>query len=732
MSLSFVSANDVAASGLCTATVTAAATLPVVYFDDAANPLHADPLMTVSLTALPNEAAAAAPPREFTSSERDSHVDAAANCCDAASVALTIAGKGTHSLTPPLNPLSGVECSSDARGFPGSSSPLLSPVAPHTVAASAACTKPMDGPSSCSHRTSSVTEDESFNWGAADPSLSFAPEEPQQSHSRQVLTAAATTSANPLDNFLSSAVAVTPSSAKQRKFPVVSAAVADQSGGDEMHYLAAPANEVPSITATSACGMTQETPTPTFSFKAPPFPPQDALLRRPAASSSQETACSDATTTTTDTSTPTTATSPPAAAGSSAATKTPSSAAVTPHTASLPVCLPSPPQSSTKSASASLSSSLVSSSASCTSTSAPRVGCLKPPARLMSWIRSRVSQNKVRFRDGNFNLDLTYITPHIIAMGYPAHGTEYYIRNPIDEVERFFDERHPRHFRIYNLCSERAYDNTHRFHGCFRSFPFDDHNVPPLGLILQFVLDAATFLDADENNVVAVHCKAGKGRTGIMVSCLLFYLYPDKFTTAKDAIHFFDQQRTCDGEGMTIPSQRRYVNYFERVVREFHGALPVVQRKLVVKEVVIRVARENTILLPGDLYFIISDHQHMLLDSRMWFPRGPTISTTGCVFSFASLNEGSVPPVLVGDLKVAVFRRRPIVLSGKESMSCYLWFNTTLCPSLQMVYQRTELDKVDVAAVGKSVMVSLSFAQAVEAEGETAAPTQGPQKKPTI
>ena len=56
------------------------------------------------------------------------------------------------------------------------------------------------------------------------------------------------------------------------------------------------------------------------------------------------------------------------------------------------------------------------------------------------------------------------------------------------------------------------------------SFPFDDHNCPPIHLISSFCESACTWLKADVENVVVVHCKAGLGRTGLMISSLLLYM----------------------------------------------------------------------------------------------------------------------------------------------------------------------------------------------------------------
>ena len=55
-------------------------------------------------------------------------------------------------------------------------------------------------------------------------------------------------------------------------------------------------------------------------------------------------------------------------------------------------------------------------------------------------------------------------------------------------------------------------------------FPFDDHNCPPIQLVISFCQSAYSWLKEDIENVVVVHCKAGKARTGLMISSLLVYL----------------------------------------------------------------------------------------------------------------------------------------------------------------------------------------------------------------
>ncbi|KAL7256110.1 hypothetical protein ACSBR1_010108 [Camellia fascicularis] len=190
--------------------------------------------------------------------------------------------------------------------------------------------------------------------------------------------------------------------------------------------------------------------------------------------------------------------------------------------------------------------------------------------------RHIVSQNKRRYQEGGFDLDMTYITENIIAMGFPAGDmssgffgfVEGFYRNHMEEVIKFFETHHKGKYKVYNLCSERLYDAS-LFEGKVASFPFDDHNCPPIELITLFCQSAYTWLKEDILNVVVVHCKAGMARTGLMISSLLLFL--KFFPTAEECIEYYNQKRCLDGKGLILPSQIRYVKYFERLLTYFNG-----------------------------------------------------------------------------------------------------------------------------------------------------------------
>ena len=119
-------------------------------------------------------------------------------------------------------------------------------------------------------------------------------------------------------------------------------------------------------------------------------------------------------------------------------------------------------------------------------------------------LRYLVSGSKLRTVDGGFDLDLTYVTPQIIALGLPASGVETFYRNPLSEVRAFLS-RHAGHYAMVNLCDERDYPND-EWPGakCIMRYPFPDHHPPALCALVHFCERAAGFLDADAEHVLAV------------------------------------------------------------------------------------------------------------------------------------------------------------------------------------------------------------------------------------
>jgi phosphatidylinositol-3,4,5-trisphosphate 3-phosphatase/dual-specificity protein phosphatase PTEN len=180
------------------------------------------------------------------------------------------------------------------------------------------------------------------------------------------------------------------------------------------------------------------------------------------------------------------------------------------------------------------------------------------------FVRSKVSKKKKRFDADGFNLDLSYITDHLIAMGFPSEGLEGAYRNNMKDVQKFFKTRHPEHYWIYNLCAERAYPPD-RFEDRVTRYGFEDHNPCPFQILLPVCDDVHNYLTQHPQNVCCIHCKAGKGRTGLVISAYL--LYAGVYSTAEEALIFFGNQRTKNGKGVTIPSQKRYVKYMEQYLK---------------------------------------------------------------------------------------------------------------------------------------------------------------------
>jgi phosphatidylinositol-3,4,5-trisphosphate 3-phosphatase/dual-specificity protein phosphatase PTEN len=198
-----------------------------------------------------------------------------------------------------------------------------------------------------------------------------------------------------------------------------------------------------------------------------------------------------------------------------------------------------------------------------------------------SCTRQCVSKKKIRTKlsekhspIGGIDLDLTRVHKNIVCMGVPASGIQSWYRNPSDNVVLYLDFAFGDNYQVYNLCDEPCYQyDPKNFHGRVVCFPFPDGHACPLEYIPAFVAHAMDYIDGRDDRVVVIHCKAGKGRTGLMTSCLLMALEPG-LRRADDAIEYYGKRRTLDGKGLTVRSQIRYVHYYERLRCDFSGLMP--------------------------------------------------------------------------------------------------------------------------------------------------------------
>ena len=112
--------------------------------------------------------------------------------------------------------------------------------------------------------------------------------------------------------------------------------------------------------------------------------------------------------------------------------------------------------------------------------------------------------------------------------------------------------------------------------------PFKDHHAPPLHIIFQIIHHIDSWLRANPQHVAIVHCMGGKGRTGLVIVCYLFY--SGLFTDISKCLSYFALRRSAKGKGVTQPSQLRYVQYYSDVVsgKKIVSMAPLTLQKIIV------------------------------------------------------------------------------------------------------------------------------------------------------
>ncbi|XP_062262971.1 putative tyrosine-protein phosphatase TPTE isoform X1 [Platichthys flesus] len=304
--------------------------------------------------------------------------------------------------------------------------------------------------------------------------------------------------------------------------------------------------------------------------------------------------------------------------------------------------------------------------------------------------RRMVSENKRRYQKDGFDLDLTYVTDRVIAMSFPSSGKQSFYRNPIGEVARFLDAKHEDHYKVYNLCSEKGYDPQFFHYKVERVF-IDDHNVPSLEDMLKYTANVREWMSADPRNIIAIHCKGGKGRTGTLVCTWL--IDSDQFENAQDSLEYFGERRTDKSrstkfQGVETPSQSRYVGYYEIMKTRFNRQLPP-PKPLHIKSI-----RIHSIAGVGkgdgsDLKVKIIVKKELVFQCVCAKQENckvfPDVGNNTAVIS---LQNG---PEVEGDVKV-MFESSAGLPKGYEDVPFYFWFNTSFIENNRLFLPRDELD----------------------------------------
>ncbi|KAG7726564.1 hypothetical protein KL933_003495 [Ogataea haglerorum] len=161
-------------------------------------------------------------------------------------------------------------------------------------------------------------------------------------------------------------------------------------------------------------------------------------------------------------------------------------------------------------------------------------------------------------------LDLSYILPNLAACSGPTDNkAKVYANNIVDLIEALNRNHGKNNWMIVNLREEKVgYDPSivKDMGGEFLYRPFKDHSPIPLFSLLETVVEIEEYLQRSPTNVVVVHCKHGKGRTGSIIVAYLMFKFGLCF---REANAVFQERRRAFRTGITIQSQIRYMHYFE-------------------------------------------------------------------------------------------------------------------------------------------------------------------------
>uniref|UniRef100_A0A8C2H894 Tensin 1b n=1 Tax=Cyprinus carpio TaxID=7962 RepID=A0A8C2H894_CYPCA len=147
--------------------------------------------------------------------------------------------------------------------------------------------------------------------------------------------------------------------------------------------------------------------------------------------------------------------------------------------------------------------------------------CLICYIRHSEKFRLNRSLSLIQAVEENYEVDLVYITERIISVSFPSNVEEPSYSDNIKEVATMLRSKHGDNYLLFNL-SENIYFPFSMLSNVL-DFGWPDHHAPALDKICSICKAMDTWMSADSHNVVVLHNKGNRGRTGVVVAAYMHY-----------------------------------------------------------------------------------------------------------------------------------------------------------------------------------------------------------------
>ncbi|XP_029947966.1 tensin-3-like isoform X3 [Salarias fasciatus] len=288
-----------------------------------------------------------------------------------------------------------------------------------------------------------------------------------------------------------------------------------------------------------------------------------------------------------------------------------------------------------------------------------------------------VEQVMERVMERHYDFDLTYITERIISVFFlPDLEEQRYHRN-LQEVASMLKSKHQDKFLLLNL-SEKRHDIT-RLNPKVQDYGWPDLHAPPLDRICAVCKAMETWLTSDPNNVVVLHCKGNKGKTGVIVAA---YMHYSKISAGADqALTTLAMRKFCEDKVSSSlqPSQNRYIYYFGGLLS---GSIKMNSSPLFLHQILI--PSLPNFQTGGGFYPFLKIYQSLQLvyTSGVYDPQSSRARKL-CVTMEPAL-------LLKGDIMVKCFHRRS--RAAEREVVFRVQFHTCTVHGAQLWFGKTELD----------------------------------------